>query len=226
MGEELLLLAGGAARERLRGALRGQVLEEGGVEGGGVGLGGGEAGAVLADPARSRALEGGGEGEALDESVPALGDELLGLRALQLAGDPLHRAELGEGLSGPLGDEEHLLEDGEGGEVLEGAADEVGGVRREVGGGEGGCAVGADGVLREEGVCGVLEADGGGVAVEVAVGGVVGLGGVGGGGGAGGERRSATGPSGRVFDERTRDCSSSVQKRLTERPRAVSVDSA
>lgn len=73
---------------------------------------------------------------------------------------------------------------------------------------------------------GVLEADGGGVAVEVAVGGVVGLGGVGGGGGAGGERRSAARPSGRVFDERTRDCSSSVQKRLTERPRAVSVDSA
>lgn len=70
---------------------------------------------------------GGGEGEALDEAVPALGDELLRLGTLQLAGDPLHRAELGEGLSGPLGDEEHLLEDGEGGEVLEGAADEVGG---------------------------------------------------------------------------------------------------
>ena len=51
---------------------------------------------------------------------------------------------------------------------------------------------------------GVLEADGGGVAVEVAVGVVVGLGGVGGGGGAGGERRSAARPSGRVFDERTR----------------------
>lgn len=101
-GEELLLLAGGAAwwlggsLSRLGGALRGQVLEEGGVERGGVGLWGGEAGAVLADPAWSRAFEGGGEGEALDESVPTLGDELLGLRALQLAGDPLHRAELGE----------------------------------------------------------------------------------------------------------------------------------
>lgn len=47
-------------------------------------------------------LEGGGERELAAELVPALRDELLGLRALELARDPLHGSERGEGLAGPL----------------------------------------------------------------------------------------------------------------------------
>ena len=42
--------------------------------------------------------ESGGDRELFEEFVPALGDELLGLRAFEFFGDPLHGAEFGEGL--------------------------------------------------------------------------------------------------------------------------------
>ena len=87
-------------------------------------------------------LERGSDGELGDDSVPALRDELLGLRAAHLAWDPAHGPELGEGEAGPLGEDEDLLEDGERGEVLEVPAEGVLDV-----GGERGCGLGGRGAL-------------------------------------------------------------------------------